>query len=268
MQPAPEMSGMPPEEKSSKSLLFALIGIIGLLALGALGYFVVFPIVRNAFAPAPVIPSPIVSPIVSPSPTAEISPSPMTTPPVITLVRPADATVDLTVADVTAASLSAALTQHAATTQEAGAFHFVVPKTAAGYLDAATVFPLLFANAPTALVSALADSYGIWLYWTAPQTAYLGVYFALNPAATEAAQAALAEWEPTLATDASRMFLASAPGTMQGAFRDGTYQNIPLRFALLSSGLAIDHAVIANTFVFTTNRDSMYEAIRRLAGVE
>jgi hypothetical protein len=208
----------------------------------------------------------------SPPPIAEASPSPSPSPtvtsPLPALIVPADQTVDLPITERTAEALSAALIEYSKSGQQQGAFHLVVPKTAEGYLDAATVFPLLFDRAPNAIVSALSGPYGIWIYWVNPQTPRLGAYFSLAPTASEAAAAALRDWEATLVQDSRRMFLGLEPGTVQGAFRDGQYQNVPLRFALLSSGLAIDHAVIANTFVFTTDKDSMFEAIRRLTGVK
>lgn len=268
--PAPEAGG---GKKSflSKPLLFAVGGIAGLAALGALGYFFVFPIVENAFAPEPIPPAPIItSPLASAPPEAEPSPSPSPSPvaPGITLAKPADETVDLALAAAAASDLLGAIATEAAEPAATGTFKLLHVKTADAYLTAAQAFPLLFDNAPMAVVSALEDSYALFLYWVTPQEAHLGAYFSLNPIAAEAASAALTEWESSIATDASRFFLGRTPGVMRGTFRDGTYQNIPLRFAVFDSGLAIDHAVIANTFVFTTHRDAMYEAIRHLAGVE
>ena len=266
--PAP---GIPGGKKPflSKPLLLTLGGMVGIVALGAVGYFVVFPIVQNAFAPAPVIPSPIVrSPLASPL--LEVSPLPSPSPvaPAITLAKPADETLELELAAVTSSDLFASITAQAALPAATGTFKLLAARTADGYLSAADILPLLFPNAPMALVSDLENSYALFLYWVSPAETHLGAYFSLNPIAAEAAGAAVREWESTLAADAARFFLGRAPGAMQGAFRDGAYQNIPLRFAVFDSGLALDHAVIANTFVFTTHRDSMFEAIRRLAGVE
>jgi hypothetical protein len=265
--PAPEIPAGGKKSFLSKPLLLAFGGVVGLAALGAVGYFVVVPIVRNAFAPAPVIPSPIAPPpLESPSPPPSPSPSPVA--PTITLAKPADGTIDLELGAAASSDLFAAIATQAAESAATGTFKILNVKTGGAYLSAAEVLPLLFDHAPMALVSDLERSYALFLYWVRPAEAHLGAYFSLNPIAAEAAGAAVREWESSLAADAGRFFLGRAPGTMQGTFRDGAYQNIPLRFAVFDSGLAIDHAVIANTFVFTTHRDSMFEAIRRLAGVE
>jgi hypothetical protein len=265
--PSPET---PSPTKSAKPLLLALGGIIGLLALGAVGYFVVFPIVQKAFAPAPPPPPPpMPTPIsVSPEVSPEASPTPSPIAPSITLAKPADETLELTLSTVTSTELFALISGEATKPNATGTFKILNVKSGDSYLEASQIISLLFDNPPLALTSGLQNSYALFLYWVSPQEAHLGVYFALNPIAAEAIAAALKDWEGSLPQDASKFFLGKVPGAMKGTFRDGSYQNIPLRFAVFEGGFAIDHAVVANTFVFTTHRDSMYEALRRLAGVE
>lgn len=264
-------TGQPPDAKKLivKPLLAAALGIAGLSALGALGYFVLFPFIKTTFlaeAPSP-SPSPAEpSPSPSPSPLA----SPLPTPPAVSLIKPADGTGEFVITAVTPNDLSSAAAAEAAFANAAGTFKIMAVRQdgANDYLEANRVFALLWNSAPQTISSALGNNYALFLYWVSPAEAHIGAYFTLKPEAVEAVKAALIEWEPTLAQNASFFFLGKAPGTTTIPFRDGAYQTFPLRFAVFSSGLAIDHAVIANTLVFTTNRDSMFEAIRRLTGVE
>lgn len=253
----------------AKPLLFAIAGIAGLAALAAVGYFVIFPIAKNAFFPAEPSPEPSpAAPLPSPLPTEE--PSPLPTPPAVSLIKPADGTGEFVITALTLHDLASAIAAEVAVENATATFKIMTVRQdgANDYLGAAIVFPLLWQNIPPAISSALGEAYTLFLYWVKPREAHLGAYFTLKPEASEAAKAALLEWEPTLAQNASFFFLGKTPGTTTIPFRDATYQTFPLRFTVFSSGLAIDHAVAANTLIFTTHRDSMFEAIRRLTGVE
>lgn len=265
----PEMSSGGGKKFLKKPLLFAIAGIAGLLILGAAGYFVIFPIVKNAFFPAE--PSPYPSPATpspSPSPPEEPSPSPSPTPPTVSLVTPADEMLEVTVVTPTREVLANAFFQLATVENATGTFKLIaVKQSETAYLGSTAIFPLLWQNVPPAISSALGDTYALFLYWVKPREAHLGAYFALKPEASDAVAAALLEWEPTLAQDAAFFFLGKAPGA-QSSFRAASYKNVNLRFNTFASGLAIDHAVSRNILIFTTHRDSMFEAITRLTGVE
>ncbi len=268
-EPTPET---PTGKKSffSQPLFLALLGIVGILTLGAVGYFVVFPIVQNALSPKEVGLPPAPSPIVQESPHQEspVIPPPSPIAPAITLAKQADEIVELEIASSSQSELFRALQKEISKTAATGTFKIINIKAGNQYLPSSEALQLLFDNPPISLTSGISTAYNIFLYWVNPAEAHLGVYFALNPVASEAASTALREWESTLDKDAARFFLERPTGKIKLEFRDGSYQNIPLRFAVFESGLAIDHAVIANTFVFTTHKDAMFEAIKRLAGVE
>jgi hypothetical protein len=268
----PPAPGEPSPKKTGalKHLLLALGGIAGLLTLGALGYFVALPAVQRAFAPVLPPPTPVITPTPIPAAEEPTPTPPAPTPPLvqtITLAVPVDETLNINLAIATTTELIAELQRVAATPSQVGAFKEVRASSNERQLSSQEMFSLLFASSPREIRAGLTDAYAIFLYWVDADTARLGAYFALNPAALEAAKAAALGWEAVLAQDANAFFLGVEPGEVTVAFRDGEYQNIPLRFTVFERGMSIGYALTNNTFLYSTGgRDPMFEALRRLTG--
>jgi hypothetical protein len=266
-EPSPKKTGAP------KHLLLALGGIAGLLTLGALGYFVALPVLQRAYTPEPPLaPAPVVTPtpplaVEEPTPTPGTLLIPIPHPTEITLAVPPDDIMVTFLLNPIANELLATLQRFANTARSAGTFMEVQVSSDDQRLSSQKMFSLLFASSPREIRAGLTKRYAIFLYWVDAETARLGAYFALNPAAVEAVKAAALEWEATLPQDANAFFLEVEPGEVTVAFRDGEYQNIPLRFTVFERGMSIGYAVANNTLVFSTGgRDPMFEALRRLTG--
>lgn len=266
--PAPQAASFPPTAEptvkksgSPSGLLLALGGTAGILALAALGYFVAWPLIRDAYQPAP---PPLVA---EPTPTPE--PPAMPPAPAITLAVPADAVIEINLPIVTASRLVAEIQRVAGTTASPNTFKEIEIRSGNRWLSSEEIFSLLFNNAPGAMTGALANTYSLFLFWRGANIAHFGAYFSLNPIAAEAASAAALAWEARFPADASAFFLGTAPpGGIAVNFRDDVYQNIAFRFTALGRDLAISHGIVANTFVYTTHRDAMTEALRRLTAIE
>jgi hypothetical protein len=279
--PSPQTQTPPPTPTKkflSTPLIMAFAGIVGLGILAALGYFFVYPTLKKSLFSEPEvspIPSPQVvtpTPIETPSPIEFPSPSPQEELSQIFLTKAADETLTLDIAIPTWQELSNAINEEASKEAATGTFKLLYFRAAGIYLPSQEVLPMIFENAPSALLSGVQGippyPYAFFLYWVNPKETHLGVYFKINPETREAIATALKEWESTLPEDASKIFLNKLPGRIKDGFKDGAYKGIPLRYAILDSGFAIDYAIIDDTFVFTTHKDSMFESIRRLKGIE
>jgi hypothetical protein len=205
----------------------------------------------------------------SPAPSAISSPTLFPAAPPVSSLRSIvspDRSVEATLASLTANDLLKTLNEASLGPYVVGEFREVSLQISGRKPNGREIFPLLWEGAPTAILDVLTDDFLLWLYSSGGGNMHLGVMFKLLPGTSERIIAALREWEVYLPQAASIFvsYWGEPISERLNDFKDGELEGVPVRFANFASGFAIDYAVVDDIFLFTTSKDSMTEAIKRI----
>ena len=122
-------------------------------------------------------------------------------------------------------------------------------------------------NLSPAVLKSLGETFSLLLY-TDNGNERLSVVADIKDKKTLTAE--LLKQEKTLVTDASFLFLNEKPEKTTGAFQDGSYINIPIRFFNVNSQItmSVDYAIVNNKLVIATSKNTMRAIIDQLTAQE
>ncbi len=248
-----------PEAKSRRSLAFVLASILFILIFSAFGYYVVWPLVFNAFLPQEEA---------TPSPSPSLSPSPIPTPvnPALFLSKPPSLSISVILDEKTSSGLGSglrSLKDTKAATQSLITLGFLEKNNT--YISPQDFASIALSNAPLNFKESLGSHYLPFLYTEKTGELRLGTAFEIKPEAKENLIQLFRTWESgSIERDFAFLFFGQTPTQRKTNFAAMTREGREFREATFTNNLSLIWAFSDNLLVITTSREALLEFFNRL----